>query len=94
MSTFSLSPAIADLDIPRWWPCSAKTMLKRECGATPTAEYRRVCAVEGHAKNIWLCPIHAMIVICNAAICRECEDRGGVSIVRVYRINIEPFRLA
>jgi hypothetical protein len=85
--------AIADLGIARMWPCSALVNPSEWCGATPASKYLRACGVESHDSVIWLCPIHAMLVVCGGAICKECAARGGIAVVaKIIRLS-EPVRV-
>jgi hypothetical protein len=93
MAALSLGIAVADLGIPRAYPCTAITGLATTCGATPTSLYHRTCGVASHGTDIWLCPVHAALVAAGAAICRECAKRGGIAQARVYRIVTIPVRL-
>jgi hypothetical protein len=93
MSTHSLGLAVADLGIPRAYPCSAYVTAGSICGATPTSMYHRTCGVDSHGKDIWLCPVHAALVASGAASCHDCAIRGGVRQARVYRIVMIPVRL-
>ena len=88
MANIEISVATADLGISRMWPCSAITAPAIECGVTPASRYRRYCGVTSHERDIWLCPVHAMIVACGGSACRECVARGGlVSTVRIIRLD-------
>jgi hypothetical protein len=93
MPTFQLGLAVADLEIPRAYPCSALTSINSICGATPTSMYHRTCGVDSHGEDIWLCPVHAALVAAGAAMCRRCAERGGIVQARVYRIVMIPVRL-
>jgi hypothetical protein len=84
---WSLSPAIPDLKVPRWEPCSARVDVIMLCGATPSAQYHRECGVVAHAADIWLCPIHAAIVATGGGICKLCADNGGVVMVSIARMT-------
>jgi len=92
---YEISISLADLRVPRMRPCSAETnMLGLLCGATPTSLYRRTCDVPSHDEKVWLCPVHAMIVICGAAICKHCAERGGVTgITTIERLSM-PVRIS
>lgn len=88
-----VSPLIPDLKVPRANPCGALNMDEDICGATPTSLYRRVCSTPSHAREIWLCGVHAAIVACGGATCHDCAIRGGASQARIIRLDINPLRL-
>lgn len=92
MTVILLSPAIPDLGIPRGYPCGALVAPKTECGVTPASLYRRSCGVLSHTRKIWLCPVHVSMAACGAAICQECAQRGGISLVHLERLSM-PIRL-
>jgi hypothetical protein len=93
MPTLDIRLAIPDLNVPRMQPCSAVVAPRIECGATPASLYRRYCTVPSHERIIWLCAVHASVVVCNASVCRECADVGGVSPVLIVRLS-EPLRIS
>ena len=93
MTALDIGLAIANLGIARMWPCSALVGPGLYCGATPTSKYRRECGVESHAGEVWLCPVHANMVIAGMTICKLCAARGGITgIARIMRMT-EPLRL-
>jgi hypothetical protein len=89
---FQVSPAIPDLRLARMYPCSAIIAPETECGATPASLYRRTCGVISHARNVWLCPVHAAIAACGGAMCQECARAGGIVTARLVRLS-EPVRM-
>jgi hypothetical protein len=91
MTIHLLSPVIPDLGIPRGNPCSALTSPGTECGATPVSLYMRSCKTLSHTRKIWLCPVHAALAVSGGAICKECAERLGVSLVTLMRLT-EPVR--
>jgi len=88
-----LEPQVFDLKVPRFPPCEAVVRPDTICGATPTAQYHRICVVISHCDQIWLCPVHAAIVSAGGAICRKCAVNGGIVPVRVSRVIMLPVRL-
>jgi hypothetical protein len=92
MAIIPIEPAIPDLHIPRWQPCSAKNGLNLICGATPASQYRKSCGVAAHEAYVWLCPVHATICATGGGMCKECADNGGVVAVQLVRLD-EPIRM-
>lgn len=92
MAIQQLELAVPDLGILRMNPCSALTGPHDVCGATPASLYRRVCGVIQHTRQVWLCPVHAALAASGMAICKECAERGGMSLVLLERMT-EPVRL-
>jgi hypothetical protein len=96
MAVLDIGLIIPDLHVPRWQPCSAVDGYrsgKPKCGATPTELYHKSCKVPSHGMDVYLCPIHATLTACGGGICFLCAERGGLSRIRIYRINSEPLRL-
>ena len=90
-----ISPLVPDLRVARANPCGALNGKDETvCGATPASLYERSCGIPSHAREIWLCGIHAAIVACGGATCHDCARRGGVSKARIRRIDWTPLRLA
>ena len=95
MAILDIGLAIANLGIARMWPCSAISGIpgKVVCGATPSSKYLRWCGVESHTKIIWLCPVHAALVASGGSVCRECLQRGGITVIaKITRLS-EPVRI-
>ena len=93
-TTHYLGLAIPDMRLPRMQPCSALIFPAKgiECAATPASKYRRFCSVATHKRIIWLCPVHAAMVVSGGTICRECAEHGGVEVVSLIRLS-DPIRL-
>jgi hypothetical protein len=99
MAALEIGLAIADLGIARMWPCSAivapgiGVLPPLFCGATPASLYRKECGVHGHGRNVWLCPVHATMVMSGMSVCNQCAEAGGiVRNVRLARLT-DPVRL-
>jgi len=65
----------------RMYPCEAKGIGSHAamCGATPASLWER-CCLNGHSRNVWLCPSHAWIIARGRGACAECVERGTSSV--------------
>jgi hypothetical protein len=78
-----IDPVAPDLRVPRAYPCQAKAGAPlRECGATPAALFRRVCAHQ-HLRDVWLCPTHTAA----ARLLGTC-DRCATDLTHPHRCPI------
>jgi hypothetical protein len=76
MAVHLIEPVALDLRVPRAWPCAAHVDLTgQDCGATPAAPFRRICACR-HYRDLHLCATHEDIASTLAASCRDCAGLG------------------
>jgi hypothetical protein len=71
-----IEPIAPDLRVPRAWPCAAHIdHTGQDCGATPAAPFRRICACR-HARDLHLCATHEDAAATGIASCRDCAGLG------------------
>lgn len=77
MASHLIEPLAPDLRVPRAWPCAAHVdHTGQDCGATPAAPFRRVCACR-HVRDLHLCATHEDVAATTGmAACRDCADLG------------------
>jgi hypothetical protein len=64
----------------RMHPCQASGTgpHAQVCGATPASVWERYC-VNGHSRDVRLCPSHAFVIASGQGACCECADKGTSS---------------
>lgn len=89
MAVHLIEPVAPTLRIPRAWPCAALIEVTgQDCGATPAAPFRRICACR-HTRDLRLCATHEDAATAMAATCRDCANLGRwshacpVAVIRV-----------
>lgn len=76
MAVHLIEPVAPTFRVLRAWPCAAYLgHTGQDCGATPAAPFRRVCACR-HARDLHLCATHEDAAATLAATCRDCANLG------------------
>jgi hypothetical protein len=73
----------------RQYPCQARGIgpFSAQCGATPASLWERYC-VNGHTREVRLCPAHAVLIARGHGACTECLDKGTASAVMLRPLDL------